>query len=94
MAESPRVGIPVDVHRDRKRSLLLLLPRTTTRAAGAVLFAALGLSAIGATTLHHESGRGSEADIVNVGVQDVPGLSGPQNQQCTGTGSLAKPCLP
>ncbi len=41
-------------------------------------------------------GHNDDADIVNVGVQDIPVLSGPQNQQCSsnGSGIVGKPCLP
>ena len=76
----------------------MLKQSTATRAAGAVLFAVLGITALGATSLHHTEGRGhnDDADIVNVGVQDIPDLANPQTQQCSsnGPGVVGKPCIP
>jgi hypothetical protein len=66
-----------------------------TRTAGAVLFVALGVASLGATAGHHLAHpRGHEADGIvdttNCGVQCVPDLSSPQNQQ----GQTGHPGLP
>lgn len=61
-------------------------PRRRNRAAGALLFAVIGVASLSASAhVGGGSAHGDEADpIVNCGIQCVPGMDDPQNQQDQG----------